>query len=55
VSKDNNIKDFTNKIIESPVGIYGEFTKQMLSSHEKSDINKYSKTHLQKFIVVSYP
>jgi hypothetical protein len=34
VSKNNDIKDFTNKIIENPGGIYRELTKQMLSSHE---------------------
>lgn len=48
MSKNNNIKDFTNKIIESPGGIYGELTKQMLNSHDQSDFNKYLKTNLQK-------
>ena len=48
MSNINDIKDFTNKITESPGAIYGELTKQMLSSHEHSDFNKYLKTNLQK-------
>jgi hypothetical protein len=48
MSKNNNIKDFTNKIIESPGGIYGELAKQMLRDHEQSDFNKYMKKNLKK-------
>jgi hypothetical protein len=43
-----HIKSYTNKITESPGTIYGEFTKQMLSTHEQSDFNKYMKNNLKK-------
>jgi hypothetical protein len=48
VSSINDIKAYTSKITESPGAIYGEFTKQMLRTHEQSDFNKYLKNNLKK-------
>jgi predicted ribosome quality control (RQC) complex YloA/Tae2 family protein len=48
MSNINIIKDYTNKITESPGAIYGEFTKQMLKDHEQSDFNQYLKKNLKK-------
>jgi hypothetical protein len=48
VSSINDIKAYTSKITESPGAIYGEFTKQMLTTHEQSDFNKYLKNNLKK-------
>jgi hypothetical protein len=44
----DDIKSYTSKITESPGTIYGEFTKQMLRTHEQSDFNKYMKNNLKK-------
>jgi DNA topoisomerase VI subunit B len=48
MSNINDLKDYTNKITETPGAIYGEFTKQMLRDHEQSDFNKYMKKNLKK-------
>jgi hypothetical protein len=48
VSSINDIKNYTNKITESPGAIYGGFMKQMLRAHEESDFNKYLKNNLKK-------
>ena len=48
MSNVNHIKDFTNKITETPGAIYGKFTKQMLRDHEQSDFNQYLKKNLKK-------
>jgi hypothetical protein len=44
----NDIKEYTNKITESPGAIYGEFMNQMLRAHEQSDFKKYLKDNLKK-------
>jgi hypothetical protein len=43
----SDIDTYNNTVIESPGKIYGEFIKEMLSSHNKlSDYNRYMKDNL---------
>jgi hypothetical protein len=43
----SDIDTYNNTVIESPWKIYGEFIKEMLSSHNKlSDYNRYMKDNL---------